>query len=160
MLSPDGDGIPGVDHEIVEAVIGLPANLFQNNSIPSAILVLNKDKPVERQGQVLFLHAGDNYVEGFYRELSNQSELTEQGLDHIVENFRSWDTEERVSRVVDVEEIAANDYNLNIALYVDTTEPREEIDVAEELAALHDLRAERDDLEARMDQHMEVLGYE
>ncbi|MDL0130059.1 class I SAM-dependent DNA methyltransferase [Halobacterium salinarum] len=160
MLSPDGGDIPGVDHEIVEAVVGLPSNLFQNNSIPSAILVLNKDKPVERQGQVLFFHAGDNYVDEFYRELSNQNELTERGLDHVVENFRSWNTEERVSRVVDVEEIAANDYSLNIALYVDTTEPQEEIHVAEELTMLHDLRAERDELEARMDQHMEVLGYE
>jgi type I restriction enzyme M protein len=142
---------------MVEAIIGLPENLFQNNSIPSAILVLNTDKPAEREGEVQFIYAAD---EGFYRELSNQNELTEEGLDHIVENFDEWQTEERVSRTVSLEEIEENDHNLNIALYVDTTEPEEDIEVTEELAELRDLQAERDEIEARMTQHMEALNYE
>lgn len=149
------------DHEIVEAIIGLPENLFQNNSIPSAILVINMDKPEERQGEVLFVHAGDN-ANGhqFYEELSNQNRLTEDGIDHIVENFRNWTTEERVSRAVPLDEIRENDYNLNIALYVDTTEPEEDIDVAEELQKLRELQEERAEIEDRMEEHMEVLGYE
>jgi type I restriction enzyme M protein len=61
---------------------------------------------------------------------------------------------------VDLEEIEENDSNLNIALYVDTTEPEEDIDVSEELAALRDLQAERDEIEARMTQHMEASNYE
>jgi len=148
---------PMIDGDLVEAVIGLPENLFQNNSIPSAILVLNTDKPDERVDQVQFIHAAD---EDFYREESNQNILTESGIDHIVENFDEWTTEERVSRTVSVEEIRENDYNLNIALYVDTTEPEEDIDVAEELAELRELQAERDEIEARMTQHMEALNYE
>jgi type I restriction enzyme M protein len=148
---------PMIDNDLLEAVVGLPENLFQNNSIPSAILLLNRDKPAEREGQVQFIHAAD---EDFYRELSNQNELTEDGIDHIVESFHDWTTEERVSRTVSHEEIRENDYNLNIALYVDTTEPEEDIDVAEELAELRELQAERDDIEARMTQHMEALNYE
>ena len=148
---------PMIDNDLVEAVIGLPENLFQNNSIPSAILLLNRDKPEEREGQVQFIHAAD---EDFYRELSNQNELTEDGIDHIVENFHGWTTEERVSRTVTHEEIRENDYNLNIALYVDTTEPEEDIDVAEELAELRELQAERDEIEAQMTEHMEALNYE
>lgn len=148
---------PMIDADIVEAVIGLPENLFQNNSIPSAILVLNKDKPDERADEIQFIHAAD---EDFYRELSNQNELTEDGLDHIVENFNGWRTEERVSRTVPLEEIEENNYNLNIALYVDTTEPEEDINVAGELAKLRELQAERDQIEARMAQHMEALNYE
>ncbi len=148
---------PMIDNDLVEAVIGLPENLFQNNSIPSAILLLNRDKPDEREGQVQFIHAAD---EDFYRELSNQNELTAEGIDHIVENFHEWTTEERVSRTVSHEEIRENDYNLNIALYVDTTEPEEDIDVAEELAQLRELQAERDEIEARMTEHMEALNYE
>lgn len=148
---------PMLERDMVEAIIGLPENLFQNNSIPSAILVLNTDKPAEREEEVQFIHAAD---EDFYRELSNQNELTDEGLDHIVGNFDEWRTEERVSRTVSLEEIEENDYNLNIALYVDTTEPEEDINVAEELAELRELQAGRDDIEARMTQHMEVLNYE
>ncbi len=150
----EGEGIGG--EEIVEAVIGMPENLFQNNSIPSGVLVINKDKPEERKGEVLFIHAAD---EDFYDELSNQNELTEEGIEHIVENYREWKTEERVSRAVPLDEIRENDYNLNIALYVDTTEPEEDIDVSEELKKLKELQAEREEIEKRMDEHMEVLGY-
>lgn len=146
-----------LESDMVEAIVGLPENLFQNNAIPSAVLVLNTDKPSERKNEVQFIHAAD---EDFYTELSNQNELTEEGLDHIVENFRGWTTEERVSRTVSLDEIRENDYNLNIALYVDTTEPEEDIDVKEELAKLRELHADRDEIEAKMTEHMEALDYE
>lgn len=151
----EGERLEG--YEIVEAVIGMPENLFQNNSIPSGLLIINRDKPEERRGEVLFIHAAD---EDFYEELSNQNKLTEEGIEHIVENFREWETEERVSRAVSLDEIRENDYNLNIALYVDTTAPEEDIDVSEELKKLKELQAEREEIEARVDEHMEVLGYE
>ncbi|WP_425499268.1 type I restriction-modification system subunit M [Natronosalvus rutilus] len=148
---------PMLENDLVEAIIGLPENLFQNNSIPSAILVLNTDKPTERETEVQFIHAAD---EAFYEELSNQNELTGEGLDHIVKNFREWTTEERVSRTVSLDEIRENDHNLNIALYVNTAEPEEDVDVEEELAKLRELQAERDEIETRIDGHMEVLNYE
>ena len=148
---------PMLEQDMVEAVVGLPENLFQNNSIPSAILLLNRDKPEERKDEVLFVHAAD---EAFYRELSNQNELTEDGLDHITRNFNEWTTEERVSRAVPIEEIRENDYNLNIALYVDTTEPEEDIDVAEELTKLRNLQEERNEIESQLTDYMQALGYE
>jgi type I restriction enzyme M protein len=148
---------PMIKNDLIEAVIGLPENLFQNNSIPTAILLLNKNKPAEREDSVQFIHAAD---EAFYEELSNQNELTEEGIDHIVDNFHGWETEDRVSRAVPHEEIQENDYNLNIALYVDTTEPEEAIDVSEELMKLREIQSEREDIEKRMAQHMEVLDYE
>ncbi|MFB6213425.1 MAG: N-6 DNA methylase [Candidatus Nanohaloarchaea archaeon] len=148
---------PMLEEDMVEAIIGLPENLFQNNSIPSAILVVNKDKPSDRENQVQFIHAAD---EEFYEELSNQNKLTEDGIQEIVEKYRDWETEERVSRVVDLDEIRENDYNLNIALYVDTTEPEEDIDVSEELEKLHQLQEEREEIENQMTEHMEALNYE
>ncbi|MBC5792735.1 MAG: SAM-dependent DNA methyltransferase, partial [Nanohaloarchaea archaeon] len=109
------------------------------------------------EGQVQFIHAAD---ENFYEELSNQNKLTENGIKEIVEKYRNWETEERVSRVVDLEEIRENDYNLNIALYVDTTEPEENIEVSEELEKLHQLQSEREEIENQMQEHMEALNYE
>jgi len=151
----EGEGLDGND--ILEAVIGMPENLFQNNAIPSGILIINRDKPEERKGEVLFIHADDG---DFYEELSNQNKLTEEGIEHIVENFKEWRTEERVSRVVSLDEIRENDYNLNVALYVDTTEPEEEIDVSREIKKLKELQRERKEIEGRLEEHMEVLGYE
>ena len=148
---------PMLENDLIEAIVGLPENLFQNVTIPSAVLVLNTDKPADRSDEVQFIHAAE---EAFYEELSNQNKLTEEGLDHTVENFRDWETEERVSRTVSLEEIRENDYNLNIALYVDTTEPEEDIDVTEELTKLRELQAERDDIESTMTEHMEALNYE
>jgi type I restriction enzyme M protein len=148
---------PMLEDDLVEAVVGLPANLFQNNSIPSAILVLNRDKPEARRGETLFLHADD---EAFYEELSNQNRLTDAGVDHIVENISSWTTEERVSRAVSLDEIRKNDFNLNIALYVDTTEPEIDIDVRDELKKLRKLRNEREEVESTLSEYMTELGYE
>jgi len=148
---------PMLENDMVEAIVGLPENLFQNVAIPSAILVLNTDKPPERKEEVQFIHAAD---EEFYEELSNQNRLLDEGVNHVVENFRNWTSEERVSRTVSLDEIRENDYNLNIALYVDTTEPEEDIDVEEELAKLRQLQAERDEIESRLNQHMESLNYE
>ncbi|NMJ77090.1 N-6 DNA methylase [Nanohaloarchaea archaeon] len=152
---------PMIEQDMIEAVIGLPENLFQNNSIPSAIMLINKDKPEERKNQIQFIHAADNNNgHNFYEELSNQNKLTQNGIQHIVDNFNQWKTEERVSRVVDLEEIRENDYNLNIALYVDTTEPEENIEVSKELEKLHQLQSEREEIENQMTEHMEALNYE
>ena len=148
---------PMIDQDIVEAVIGLPENLFQNNTIPSAILILNKDKPADREEEILFINAANK---DFYQELSNQNELSDKGIEHVVENFKIWRTEDQVSRAVSREEIRENDYNLNIALYVDTTEPEEDINVNKELSRLRKLQNERDKIETRMTEHMEALNYE
>jgi type I restriction enzyme M protein len=61
---------------------------------------------------------------------------------------------------VPLNEIRENDYNLNIALYVDTTEPEEEIDVQDELSKLRKLQSERDEIEAKMSDHMRTLNYD
>jgi len=147
-----------IENDLVEAVIGLPEKLFgQDTGIAPAIILVNKDKPKERENKVFFLHAGD---ERFYRELSAQNELTEEGIDHIIGNYEGFTSEERVSRVVDEQEIEENDYNLNIALYVDTTEPEEEIDVKEEFDKLKTMEEELEEIKQTRDEHMGVLGYE
>lgn len=143
-----------IENNLVEAVIGLPSNLFQNVTLPSAILVLNQNKDEERNGEVQFIHAAD---EEFYVERSNHNDLTPTGRDRIVSAFESWLTEDGMSSTVKNEEIANHDYNLNISLYVDTTEPEEQVDTE---AALSEL-ASREDRVAqaatRRKEHMEVL---
>lgn len=146
-----------IEQDLIEAVIGLPENLFQNNSIPAAVLVLNAEKPEERQGSIQFIHADDKK---FYEELSNQNQLLDEGIGEIAGTFKEWKTIERRARTVKHDEVRDNDYNLNIALYVDTTEPEEDIDVTEELAKLRERQAERDDIESQMTEYLETLNYE
>lgn len=148
---------PMVEYDLIESIISLPSNLFQNVSLPSAILLLNREKAPERKNQVQFVHAAD---ERFYEELSNHNDLMEAGRDHIIQNYTEWKTEERVSRTVPNDEIRENDFNLNISLYVDTTEPEEDIDVSRALEEMREIQNARNDAESRLTSHMEALNYE
>jgi type I restriction enzyme M protein len=154
---------PMLEDDLLEAVIALPENLFYNTSSPGCILIINKDKPEERKGTVQFIYAEDQELRDsgvrVYRELSNQNELTEEGVQHIAETYRQGREEPHHSRVVDLDEIEENDWNLNVPRYVDTTEPEEPIDVSQKLDELETLEAERRETDERLQQYMEELDY-
>jgi type I restriction enzyme M protein len=146
-----------LEDDLFEAVIGLPPNLFYGTGIPATILIFRgrgEAKPPERRGRVLFIHAADYYEAG-----KNQNYLREEDIDRIVTAFRNYRDAERFARVVDLDEIRRNDYNLNISRYVDTSLPEERIDVAEALARLRELERQRDEAARRMDQLLAELGY-
>ena len=145
-----------VENDLFEAVIGLAPNLFFGASIPVAICVLNKAKPVERRGKVLFVDAAQ---EGYYRQEKAQNALDHEHVNSIVAAFRAYEDVERFAHVADLEEIAANDYNLNISRYVDTTEPVEALSVEEALANLREAERRRDEAVARMDELLAGIGY-
>ncbi len=143
-----------LQEDLIEAVVGLGPNLFYGSGIPACIVVMNRAKPAERQGKVLFVHGAEELVEG-----KAQNHLSEENVERLVGAFHAWEDEERFCRVVELEEIEGNDWNLHIPRYVDITEPQEEIDVAEELSTLKELMAERNKVEGRMLGHLEELGY-
>lgn len=144
-----------INEDIVEAVINLPKKLFgEDTDIAPAILFLNKDKPEEHEEEVLFLNAAH---EDFYRELDNENQLTPEGVDRAIEIFDERVSKERKSRVVDVEEIEETDYNLNLALYVDTTEPEEDIDTVAEARQLAKLETELSEIRGRMKHNLREL---
>jgi len=113
----------------IDAIIGLPSNLFYSTGIPVCIIVLKKCK---KQDDVLVINAADHFGKGkrqnFLRDFKNH------GIDDvqkIVETYRERLEEERYSRRVSLEEIAKNDYNLNITRYVSTSESEKQIDLKE-----------------------------
>lgn len=140
--------------DLVEAVIGLAPNLFYGTGIPACVLILNRAKPPERKGRVLFVNGAEEMVEG-----KNQNRLSEQNVERLAGAFAAFEPVERFAHVATLEEIAANDYNLNIARYVQTTVEEEHIDVAAELKTLRELMAKRDEAERKMLGFMEGLGY-
>ena len=141
--------------DLIEAIIGLSPNLFYGTGIPACVLIINMDKPADRKGKVLFVHGAEEMVPG-----KNQNSLSEENVGKLVEAFKAYEDVERFSRIVDLEEIEGNDWNLNIARYVDTTEPEEQIDVAEEYRKLKDLTTKRDEAEVKMEAYLKELGYE
>lgn len=113
-----------LNDDLLEAVIGLPAALFYGTGIPACLLIINKNKPAERQGKVLFINSELEYEEG-----KNQNKLRQQDIEKIVATFDDYAEIKRYSKIVTLAEIAENDYNLNIRRYADTSPPPEIFDV-------------------------------
>ncbi|WP_324663923.1 class I SAM-dependent DNA methyltransferase [Haloarcula sediminis] len=154
---------PMLEDDLIEAVIALPENLFYNTGSPGCILILNKDKPEEREGTVQFIYTEDEELREsgvqVYEELSNQNRLTEEGVVHIAETYRERREEPHHSRVVDLEEIEENNWNLNVPRYVDTTEPEDPIDVSQKLDELETLETELQETDELLLTYLEEMNY-
>lgn len=103
---------------------------------------------------MLVVNGENDFLEG-----KNQNSLTDENVRHLSGAFLAYQDEERFARVVGLEEIEKNDWNLNIARYVQTAEEEEPIDVAAEVRKLTELQAKRDDAEAKMMGFIRELGY-
>lgn len=117
-----------IEENLLDAVIGLPGNLFPTTNIPVAILVFDRSR--EKGGvredckDVFFVDASREFVSG-----KNQNTLSEAHLVRIMETYTARAEEEKYAHVADLKEIKENDFNLNIPRYVDTFEEEEEIDI-------------------------------
>ena len=120
------------DRNYLDAVVGLPANIFYGTSIPTCILVFKKCR--EDSDNVLFIDASNHF-----EKAKNQNHLRASDIDKIITTFRDRKIEDKYSYLATLEEIKENDYNLNIPRYVDTFEEEEVVDldkVSKELKAL------------------------
>ncbi|KAA2215743.1 type I restriction-modification system subunit M [Maribacter flavus] len=119
-----------IEDNLLDAVIGLPANLFFGTGIPAAILIFNKGK--QNRKETLFIDASDHYVSG-----KNQNELLPEHIERIVLTYEDFKAdklspgiiEEKYSYVATYKELQENEFNLNIPRYVDTFEEEAEIDI-------------------------------
>jgi len=113
-----------LDDDLLEGVIGLPAGLFYGTGIPAALLIINKKKSSERKDKVFFINSELECEEG-----KNQNKLREKDIQRILSTFDGYEDEKRYAKVVSIDEIRENDYNLNIRRYADTSPPPEQFDV-------------------------------
>lgn len=148
-----------IEEDLIEAVIGLPSNLFFGTSIPAAILIFNKRK-VNKE-KVLFIDASKDFVPG-----KNQNSLGEKHIQHITDIFTQFHdqametgiVEERFAYIASFEEVKENDFNLNIPRYVDTFEPEPEIDIQAVMQEIKSLEAKRDELDKEIGGYLKELG--
>jgi type I restriction enzyme M protein len=128
------------DCNYLDAVIGLPANIFYGTSIPTCILVLKKQR--ENPDDILFIDASQHF-----EKVGNQNQLRPEDIERIVSAYRKRESIEKFSHVAELSEVEENDYNLNIPRYVDTFEEEEPVDLAEvseQLVALEKEMGETD----------------
>lgn len=135
----------------LDAVIGLPANIFYGTGIPTCILVFKKCK--EDPDHILFIDASKEF-----EKVKNQNMLCEEHINKIVETYRNRTEIEKYSHLATLQEVAENDYNLNIPRYVDTFEAEEEIDIQVVMQEIKSLEAKRAELDKEIDVYFKELG--
>lgn len=152
----EGDIRKGIlEEDLVEAVVGLPPNLFYGTGIPAAILVMNRAKRPERRRTVLFIEASREFKAG-----TSQNYLGDDDVRRIAATFHTFGDVPRYARVVGLEEIARNDFNLNISRYVETAGAQEQFDLTTAVAKLRTLERIRADAETKMNAYLKELVHE
>ncbi len=136
----------------LDAVIGLPANLFHGTGIPVAVLVL-KSRRNGNTGNILFIDASKEFKAG-----KNQNTLEDENIEKIVETYKDRIDVDKFAHVADMEEIEANDYNLNIPRYVDTFEEEEEIDIKAVQNDLSQIQTEKQEAIDQLNEMLKQLG--
>lgn len=146
-----------IEKNLLDAVIGLPANLFYGTSIPACILVFKKNRTTS---DVLFIDASGKDAEGNlrYRKDKNQNKLDQCHIDAIYKAYSDRTDVERFAHVATLDEIRANGFNLNIPRYVDTFEEEELIDIDQVQKNIADIEAELAQVQAQLKRYMEELG--
>lgn len=127
---------------VIDTIIGLPANIFYGTSIPTCVLVLKKNR--EHSGNILFIDASNEFD-----KQKNQNKLLPEHLDNIVGAFENRQNIEKYAYVASLKDVKDNDFNLNIPRYVDTFEAEDEIDldaIAKQLQAL-EIESQKTDVE-------------
>ncbi len=123
------------DQNYLDTVIGLPPALFYGTGIPACILVFKKCRVNDKE--ILFIDASREF-----EKEGKQNKLLDEHVERIVETYRRWETVEKYSYVATLDEIAENEYNLNIPRYVDTFEEEEPVDLDFVASEIYSLESE------------------
>ena len=139
-----------IDENLLDAVIGLPANLFYGTSIPTCVLVFKGREARGENKDILFIDASNDFEKG-----KNQNKLSPANIDKIIEAIRERKSIEKYAHVASLDEIKENDYNLNIPRYVDTFEEEEVIPLDAVALELQEVKA---DIEKSTQDLFELVG--
>ena len=135
----------------LDAVIGLPANIFYGTSIPTCILVFKKCR--ENEDNILFIDASKEFEPG-----KNQNRLRDEDVDKIIKAYTNREEIEKYSHVATLQEVEENEYNLNIPRYVDTFEEEEEIDIKKVQQELKEIDKQIEEVDKELNVYLKELG--
>ncbi len=144
-----------VEDDLVEAVISLAPNLFYGTSISACVLIINRRKSKRRRGRVLFIRGVDELT-----ECKSQNRLSDKNVERLAGSFHAFKDEQYFARVVDIDEIRANDHNLSISRYVRTYVEVETADLQTDFRTLRSAKELRNQAESNMMDLATELGYD
>lgn len=142
-------------NDLIDAIIAMPPKLFYGTGIPVAILILNKNKTEAKKNKILIIDAEKDFLEG-----KNQNVLKKQDIDKIIRAYDKYEDVEKYARIVGIEEIEKNDFNLNVKRYIDSSNEQEAIDVKQVWKELTILELERDEVNKKVSKFIKELGYD
>lgn len=137
---------------VIDAVIGLPANLFHGTSIPVCIVVCRKGRNGDSRN-IMFIDASKEFIKG-----KNKNIISEEAIDKIMSVYANRKDVERYAHVASMDEIKKNDYNLNIPRYVDTSEPEKELNLDEMISNITKDNQDIKECEASLKKYFDELG--
>lgn len=141
--------------DLIEAVIGLPVKLFHQTSIPTTILIINKNKPDERKKHVLFIDASKDFQKGRMQNL-----LLDEHIKKIVDSFKKFKDTDGYCSVVPTGKIAENNFSLEISRYIavfPSEKKEEDIDISDALKELNNIRGRKNEVANKMQKYLEEL---
>ena len=119
---------------------------------------INKQKPEERKGKILFINASNEFEK--HPEVRKLNRLGEKHIEKIVKAYKEFKDGDEFSRVISLDEIRENNYNLNVTLYVFPQEEVEEIDVAKEWSELKRIEEEIAKIEEKIEGYLKILQFQ
>ena len=143
-----------LENDFIEAIIGLPEKLFYNTGIPASIIIINKSKPQELKNKVIIIDASKEYKEG-----KNQNTLNPESIEKTVKAYDSMQDTEKFMRIVAFEEIKENDYNLNIARYIDTSSEEVIINIENVINKIADIEEKEKEIDSKLNEYLKTLGF-
>lgn len=135
----------------LDAVIGLPSNIFYGTSIPTCVLIFKKCRSEDQD--VLFIDASKEF-----EKVKNQNKLRKEDIDKIVNTYKNREEIEKYSHRASLKEIKENDYNLNIPRYVDTFEEEEPIILEDVVTELKRINEEMKEVDSEIKKYCDELG--
>ncbi len=145
-----------LEEDLIDCIILLPEKLFYNTGAPGALVFLNRNKPADRKGKILFINASSEHEQ--HPEVRKLNRLSEANIQRIAEAYRKFDGGNGFVRAVSLDEIKNNDYNLNVTLYVFPQEETEEIDVDKEWQELRIIEEEIGNVEVKIEGYIKEIG--
>ena len=142
-----------VENDLIEGVILLPENLFYNTTAPGIIMLLNRNKPTERKDEILLIN-----LTNYFENQKPKNVLTDEGIDAATEVYDAWESREKLSRVITLEDAEKTDYNLSPSQFVDVGDKIEHRPVNEILADLTDARLTREKADNALEDVLIQLG--
>ncbi len=142
-----------VEEDLIEGVVLLPENLFYNTNAPGIILLLNRNKPEKRRDQILLINLSQHFEKGKPKNI-----LTDEAITAATEVYEAWESREKLSNVITLEDAQKTDYNLSPSQFVDVGDKIEHRPVNEILADLTEARIDREKTDKALDEVLTGLG--